>query len=79
MSVSEKNKQASKQGYLYLLEKSIHFFPYNLLNSIVYYFKFIETLGNSARVKQFCKYYKETKRLEVTPYNQLTNKYVKFY
>lgn len=33
-----------------------------------------KTIGSSARVKQFCKYYKETKRLEVTPYNQTTNK-----
>lgn len=34
-----------------------------------------KALGSSARVKQFCKYYKDTKKLEVTPYNQLTNKY----
>lgn len=33
-----------------------------------------KTIGSSARVKQFCKYYKETKRLEATPYNQITNK-----
>ena len=36
-----------------------------------------KTLGTSTRVKQFCKYYKETKRLEVIPFNQITNKMVR--
>ena len=33
-----------------------------------------KTLGSSTRVKQFCKYYKELKKLEVTSYNQATQK-----
>lgn len=38
-----------------------------------------ETLGSSTRVKQFCKYYKELKKLEVIPFNQTTNKTVTFF
>ncbi|CAF0705805.1 unnamed protein product [Brachionus calyciflorus] len=33
-----------------------------------------KTLGSSTRVKHYCKYYKENKKLEVIPYNQSANK-----
>src|SRR5579883_2153287 len=36
----------------------------------------IEALGSSTRVKQFCKYYKEIKKFEIIPFNQIVNKVV---
>jgi hypothetical protein len=36
--------------------------------------KITEALGASGRVKLFCKYYREIKRLETTVYNQATSK-----
>ena len=71
---------SSKQGYLYLIEKSTTIQTQNNKTFILkkFYLRFnkktIETLGSTTRVKQFCKYYKDTKLLEVITYNQTTNK-----
>ena len=49
---------------------------HNMMSSKQGYLYLIEkkTLGSSTRVKQFCKYYKELKKLEVVSFNQTTNK-----
>ena len=39
-------------------------------------FFFTETIGPSTWVKQFCRYYKDTKKIEIQPYNQMNGKQV---
>lgn len=49
---------------------------HNLYTSKQGYLYLLEkkALGSSARVKQFCKYYKEIKKFEVIPFSQTANK-----